>query len=229
MLNRIKETVESYLNTDGRGNFNPQDFENITNHCIEEIYKELFFEVNRLVNRQNRGLINSGLENLPDLIREQIQHYLVSDQNLTYLNGEFLLPTDYRYSDYLEYNGIEVDMCKSRRDFKILKNAGVDETYPIGIKSGTTISILPDTITDTVSLSYLRNPKKAKWTFNVVDEVEIFNPSSNDFEDADIHPSLEGELTIAILKGFGINLKEKDIQAITQREDEVNFNQENKI
>ncbi|WP_339877053.1 hypothetical protein [Olleya marilimosa] len=230
MINRIKETVEDYLNTENRGNFQPETFNRILHHGVQTLFEELFFEANRMANRQNRGLILGGLENLTDKVRERISHYIVDDNALTYSTDRFDLPSDLRYFDAVFYQeDTLVELCKSQKEFKILKSTNPNTDYPIGVKVGNTLKVLPIQINTDLSMSYLRNPLKAKWTYTVVDDVELFNPSANDFVDVDAHPSLEADLIVHVLKGFGVNLKEQDIQAITQRSEMQNFNEENQI
>lgn len=226
MINRIKQTVQDFLNTENRGNFQPEVFNRLLHNSVQECFEDLFYEANRIINRQNRGLINGGIENITDKIRERIQHYL-QDGTMTYNVDHFTYPDDVRYFDGVFYNGEFVELCKSQKEFNILKSTNPTEEYPIGVKVGEKIKILPITITDNVTFSYLRNPIRAKWTYEVVNCAELYNPDANDFVDVDIHPSMEVDVTIKVLKAFGINLKEQDIQAITTRIEAESYNQEN--
>jgi len=226
MIDRIKKTVEAYLNTDNRGNFTPDKLNTILHSKVLEKFEELFFEVNKMINRQNRGLINGGLENIPDKIRERIEHYLMPDTPLTYSGTSFSLPADMHYFDAVLYNGEIVELCKNNKEFKILEKANPTEEYPIGLKQSNKLSIRPSTIVSNVTVSYLRTPIRAKWTYEIVDGVEQFNVDATDFANVDIHPSEEVDLTIKVLEAFGVNLKEKDIQEFAQREEVTAFNQE---
>lgn len=228
MIDRIKRTVESLLGTDHRGNFSPSKFDTILNFVVMNKFEELFFEVNRLLNRQNRGLINGGLENLPDKVREKIEHYIEPYTAMTYVGPHFTFPSDLRYFDTILYNDdAMVELCKSNKEFKILETANPTEEYPIGLKQGNTLQIRPSTILSDVTVSYLRNPRQAKWTYTIVDDVEIYNPSAVDFVDVDIHPSEEDDIVIRVLQGFGVELKEQDIQQIAQADKLTEFQQEN--
>jgi hypothetical protein len=226
MINRIRETVKTFLNTDGRGNFSPSKFDTILHYVVNNKFEELFFEVNRQLNRQNRGLINGGLENLADKTREKIEHYLMPDTALTYAAPYFQLPANLRYFDSVEYNGNPVELCKSNKEFKILQTAVPTTTWPIGVKIGNVIKIDPSTIVGSVTVSYLRNPVQAKWTYTIIDGVEVFNPSALDYVDVDIHPSEEDDIIIRVLQGFGVELKEQDIQQLTQADKLTEFQQE---
>jgi len=223
MLNRVVKTVKFYANSEGRGNIKPENIDLAINNKVDEKYEELLFDVNRIINRQNKGLVNGGLENTTEKFREKIQHYL-EEQNVTLLNGNISIPSQVRYFDTLLYKDTYVELCKNNKQFLLSKDTA-DETHPIGLKTSNTIKVNPVNL-DEVTISYLRNPIPAKWTYTVFNGVEMFDPSKSDFSDIDIHPSEEDDLIIRVLQVFGINLKEKDLQSITQRIKESEFNQE---
>lgn len=230
MIDRIFQTVKTLVNTDGNGNFKPKSFDLLLNNVVLEKFEELLFEVNRLVNRQNRGLVNGGLENVADKVRERIQHYLVEETTLVYENSKFTLPANLRYFDTVFYLNEAIELCNNNMEFKLisnLKNTAPEGDYPIGLKQGNTIKVAPSTIITNVTATYLRNPLQAKWTYQIIDGVEIFNPSANDYVDVDIHPGDEDDVILRVLKKFGINLKEKDIQEITSREEINEFTAKN--
>lgn len=229
MIDRINKTVKFFLNTDGIGNFKPEDFDNILHHKVLEKFEEQFFELTQMVNRQNRGLINSGLENIPDRMRECILHYIEEDTALTYSNNRFDLPTNLHYFDTVTYSGNIVELMKNNREFKTVQMSNPTEQWPIGLKQGDTIKISPSSITSNVEITYLRKPKRAKWTYQIIDNVEMFDNGATDFQDVDIHPSQEVDLTLRVLSGFGLNLKEKDIQEYAYREESMNNNEEKQV
>src|SRR5690606_28346002 len=137
----------------------------------------------KLINRENRGLVASGLENLPDRYREKILHF-ATEAELDFDNGLFILPSDYWHIDSIYYNDREIEPCKDTKEFKLISNvqrASLSTSYPIYIKVGDKIRVAPDTIEDNVTLHYLRKHNIAKWTFVVIDGNEVFNPSAPDF------------------------------------------------
>ena len=227
MIDRINRTVKTYLNTNNLGNFSPARFEDVLHNEVLGMYGELMFDINRATNRQNRGLSGSGLESTTDKIAESIEHYLMPDAELSYSVNAFSLPSDLRWFDLVLYNGTMVEMCRSNREFHAISASNPDEDCPIGLKVGNTIKIAPDSIDSGVTVSYLRNPIRAKWTYTIVNGVEIFNPSDAGFKDVDIHPANEYELVRRILKGFGVSLKEDEVVKLVQHEEAKEFNQEN--
>lgn len=217
MIDRIKQTVDMLVNTDGRGNVSPQEFNLAVNNAVNEIYESYPFETNRLVNQSNRGLSGPAIESLKDLAREKMQHYF-KNMPLSFSAPNFTLPTDLRYIDTVFYLGnIEVDPCKNSKEFYAITNyinTRPTATMPIFLKIGSSIKVAPDTIITNIAANYMRKPLIAKWTYVVINGAEVYNPSAGDFVEIDMHPSEETNIILKVLLQFGINLKEQDVVAI---------------
>lgn len=229
-VDRVYKTVLMLANSDIRGNVKPFELRLALYDVCGEIYEGYFSEIVRMTNRENRGLINSGLENIPDRIREKLQYFLVEDADLTYNSGLFEFPEDHRYSDTAIYDGAEIEFCKNRRHFDLVKNdadAKPTLAYPIGLRVGAAIKVAPSTITTGVTLTYLRNQLIPNWTFTMVGGAELFDPSINGFQDIDLHPAEENKVVMLTLNRFGMNLKENDVIAYTQGKQAQDFNQDN--
>ncbi len=227
----VYKTVLMFANSDIRGNVKPTDLRLALYDVVNEIVEEYFYEVNRMLNRENRGLINGGFENIPDRIREKILYFLKEDVVLNYAAPYFELPADLRYIDSVFYQeNNEVEFCKHNKEFKLLLNYAdtlPTNTNPIGLRIGDKIKVAPTTIVDEVTISYLRNPLIPNWTYTVVGGAELFNPSAPDFQDIDLHPSEENRVVLATLKRFGVNLKETDLTQMTAAREQIDFNQDN--
>ena len=227
----VYKTVLMFANSDIRGNVKPTDLRLALYDVVNEIVEEYFYEVNRMLNRENRGLINGGFENIPDRIREKILYFLKEDVVLNYAAPYFELPADLRYIDSVFYqDNNEVEFCKHNKEFKLLLNYAdtlPTNTNPIGLRIGNKIKVAPTTIVDEVTISYLRNPLIPNWTYTVVGGAELFNPSAPDFQDIDLHPSEENRVVLATLKRFGVNLKETDLTQMTAAREQIDFNQDN--
>lgn len=230
-IDRVYKTVLMFANSDIRGNVKPTDLRLALYDVVNEIVEEYFYEVNRMLNRENRGLINGGFENIPDRIREKILYFLKEDVVLNYAAPYFELPADLRYIDSVFYQeNNEVEFCKHNKEFKLLLNYAdtlPTNTNPIGLRIGNKIKVAPTTIVDEVTISYLRNPLIPNWTYTVVGGAELFNPSAPDFQDIDLHPSEENRVVLATLKRFGVNLKETDLTQMTAAREQIDFNQDN--
>lgn len=225
----VYKTVLTLVNSEIRGNVTPSEFKLLANDVVNEVYEGYLLEINKMVSRENRGYMNSGLENIPDRIREKVLYFL-KEATLTYASNLFSLPSDLRYTDSIYYLTNEIEPCKSMQEFKLVnacKDTTPTTTNPIYIKIGEKIKVLPSTIITSVTANYLRNPIIANWTYVVVNGVEIFNPSAGDFADIDLHSSELTNVIQRILLRFGINLKEQDIQVAVQNKDAQDFQQLN--
>mgnify|MGYP000580853665 CR=1 FL=1 len=229
LIDRIYSAVKFFINTDVRGNVTPSEFDIALNDAILSRNEEYFYDISRLVNRENRGLMPNFLENIADRYREKVSHYLVDETPLALVSGadnKYDLPEDYRYIDEISIGGVtSFEECKSSKEFNIVKTQATSQ-YPVLVKIANTIKVYPATEED-VTITYLRKIKFPKWTHVKVNGAELFNPSANDFQDADIHPSEENEIIRRVLMSFGINLKEQDIQQFTASKENVEFNQNN--
>jgi hypothetical protein len=226
MIDRIFQTVKTLINTDGRGNFDPSDFNLILFNAIQERYESYITEINQQVNRENRGLINGGLENVPERIREKLQHYLTMAP-LVKTAGLFTLPATYKFFDTItNAEGIEYESCKNNQEFNILKTTVANSDFPIYLKLGNTIRVQPD-VAGPLTIYFLRKPLFPKWTYVKMNNAELFNPSAIDFQDVDIHPSEEDNLTAMVCLKFGINLKETDLQTTMQNASIQETNKQN--
>lgn len=230
-IDRVYKTVLFFANSDIRGNVKPDELRLAINTAVEDIREGYFSELNRALNRQNRGLSGNGLENVPDRIRERIQYFL-KEADLTYNTSVFDLPSDLRYVDAIFYNDEEIEPCKNNREFKTISNladTSPNENFPIYLRVGDSIKVAPTTIVDNVTISYLRKQLIANWTFNIIGGTEVYNPSATDFQDIDLHPSEEYNITIKTLGYFGVNLKEGDVINATNTIQQQEFNEDNAV
>ena len=229
LIDRIYSAVKFFINTDVRGNVTPSEFDIALNNAIQDRNEDYFYDISRLVNRENRGLMPNFLENIADRNREKVSHYLVDETPLVLVSGsdnKYTLPEDYRYIDEISIGGVtSFEMCKDSKEFNIIKTHATSQ-YPVLVKIGNTIKVSPAT-TEDATITYLRQPKFPKWSFVKVNGAELFNPSASDFQDADIHPSEENEIIRRVLMSFGVNLKEQDIQQYSMNKENTEFNQTN--
>ena len=227
MLDRIYKKVKKFVNTDVRGNVTPAEFELFVHNAIQDRNEEVFYDFNRLVTRENRGMIVSGLANIVDRFSEKLSHYLKDSEPYTIVEGRIAIPDDVRYMDEPQLtNGTTLELCNNKREFTIQKTFAKKQ-YPIYRIVGGEIEIAPDLEGDGVTLSYLRKVKYPKWTYRVIQGVEIFNADSPDYQDADIHVSEEEEIVRRVLMAFGVNLKDQEIQAYAATEENSEFNKNN--
>jgi len=230
MIDRVYQTVRMLANTEVRGNLKPADFDKALYNVMLEKFEEYPFDLNRSYNRQNRGLIGSGLENLTDNILEKMQYYS-KEATLAYNVDSFTIPEDVRDIDAIVYlNKNEIVLSKNSGAFNHIanfKHTTPTNDFPIGLRLGNKLKVLPSSIIDNVKMYYLRKPLIPKWTYVVIDGVEVFNPDASDFQDIDMDPSEEEDIISRLLIKIGINLKEPELEASATRKESEEFNQQN--
>jgi hypothetical protein len=74
---------------------------------------------------------------------------------------------------------------------------------------------------------YIRKPLDPKWTYTVVNNNPLFNPSAADYQDFEIHPSDEPKLIIKILSYMGVSIREQDIFTVAESMDNELYTKEN--
>lgn len=225
LIDRIYKKVKTFVNTDGRGNVSPAEFNLFLHDAIQSRNEEYFHDINRLIYRQNRGFITNALDNIPSRFREKASHYLVEGTATFVSEGIYSIPDNLRYFDTIGEDESQYEFCEDSRKFAITKKFA-NAKNPIYTLVNNQIKIFPFPLTDDdLPTSYLRTAKIPKWTYIVIGEGEVFNSSLPDFQDADIHPSEEDEIVRRVLLRFGVNLKEEDVMRYAQEEDQVEFNQ----
>lgn len=244
-IDRVYKTILTLANSDVRGNVKPDEIRLLVNNSVEEIIEDYFYEVNRLVSRENTGNIGNGLENLPDRVREKILYFL-KERVVVQLGGFFAVPNDLRYVDSittalrptvgsnqgsehvedLDFEAETLEECKSVGEFNIIKRVNASSDYPIYLRMSAGFRTYPEDI-EAIRISYLRKHKIANWTFNVVMGNEVYNPSAQDFQDIDLHDSEESKVILKTLEKLGVNLKETDLQAVSLNKQAQEFNQKN--
>jgi len=83
-------------------------------------------------------------------------------------------------------------------------------TYPVYERFSDRIIVTPNTITSII-LRYIREPRSPRWTFTVIDGVELYNPSSPSAQNFELQKSEFPALVVRIMALFGINLRENDV------------------
>lgn len=236
MIDRIYKFIQTVSNNEIDGNITPPEYKLLLNNSVDELAEERLQELQKEVYRQKRYGRSFSIENISEKIQAKILHYYYSN-NVNAVEGKYSLPADSRYIDTVEYNGIAAEPMENRRNFQLVSNFAdtkPNTSYPIYLLLGNKIEIGPSELTGPISIYYLRNPKKANWTFSLVPKpgfpnelTPVFNPDANDFEDVDIHPSEEYDLTVRVLQKLGINLKAEELTQYGLTKETNDFQKDN--
>lgn len=227
MIDNIYNTVNAISNKEQRGSLSPEKFNYLVNMAIKDIYNS--YDIGKFVNRANRGLTTKGINDAVKMERERYQHfYKFGSMNL--VNGAYILPSDCNYLDSITYAGIEIEECYSSKEFNFLKrteNFGASLDYPIYLKTGNEITVSPIEVIGELELYYIRKPLTAKWTYQVINGVPLFNPNKADFQDVDLHEAEMPNVIINVLSQLGIKLKETDLEKYAELLKDKKNQQEN--
>lgn len=230
MINRIYKAVQFITNNQVQGNVTPTEYNIALYNSILEIYDGYYNELNRLINRENRGLVSEGLGDVSERLREKIMHYF-TDKNIRVVGGRLALPDDCRYVDAIinPKNRRRIESAGSAKEFyaaETLKHTRATEMFANSLKTGNAYKIAPASI-GLVKLFYLRNPLKPNWTYRLRNNANLYNPSDPMFQNVDMHVSEEIPLIQSVLSQFGINLKDPEIMQAAQAYAQNELQQDN--
>lgn len=222
MLDLAFKTVQTFLAKDRNGFLSPVDFNTFGFKAISIIFREYFEEENRDKIRENKGFTSRGYSNLSFNQRQRIDHF--AKTSIVSYNGVDLrydLPTDvYMLEDkgIVTFTGGKVVEEVQRHNIGYLQNSisASSVTYPNYEMFDTFINVLPATITENITVRYLRTPLKPNWTYQEVNGSPVFDPSNPSFQDLDLHTSEFSNFVVRILSYFSINLKDYEVTKVAE-------------
>jgi hypothetical protein len=237
IIDRLYKFAQVVSNNHLNGNLTSSELKLQLHNSVLERYEENIYELNKLLNRERRGQVsNFSVENLVGKIRERILHYY-EPADLVQNNGKVVLPADLRYLDTVEIGGIDAEASQNRRHFKSIQNfqdTAPTDLCPIYYRLNNSIEVLPVEEGGSVSVFYLRNPKVANWTYQLIPRsedpskfVEAFDPDHPDFQDVDIHPSEEYTISMKLLQRLGVNLSKEQLAQYGLTKEGIDLQNEN--
>tara|TARA_R110000822_G_scaffold72497_2_gene174167 strand:- start:882 stop:1574 length:693 start_codon:yes stop_codon:yes gene_type:complete len=212
MIDNVRKVVHDFLEKDNRGWIQPERFNRYAYLAQIEIFESYFYEYNRWLNLQNKRMSNTGYSDIPKNIREKLDMFQ-KDGALTYSIDRFTSPAD-NYRVINVFSGVNEVVPTTKRRATLLNKSNLtapSTDYPIYYKLEDDFIILPSTIVLGVEVSYIRKPATPKWTYVVISNNPVFNPSSGSYQDFEIHPSDEYKLVSKILSYVGVSVREQDI------------------
>lgn len=234
MIDEVYQTLLVFINKELDGHVKPEAFNILANQIQQEIFRGYFGDENRDKLRKNSQLINKGYANLPFNERQRITKFAAKETitgTVTDGVAVFDLPEDLYF---IEDDGITVSSNgrviqeTERSDMGYVANslASASTIFPIYEHVGDTVEVSPSSITDII-LRYIRKPAEPRWTYQVVSNVEMFDPSNGDFQDFELHPSEFSNIVIRMLSSFGLNIREADVLNVAEMLKDKNNVKEN--
>jgi hypothetical protein len=212
MLNDIRNLVHFILNKESRGYITPLEFNAFAKQAQQEIVDGYFHDYNKaFVSRESRVNQKEILKKK----KENLDRFIVEPTPLVYSSGLFQEPNDFYVTINLLYNNKEIEnIGRDKLWFLLDSNLTAPTTlYPVYVKYDGAYKVYPDTINSGVNLIYFRTPKDPNWTYFVVGEDAVFNPSDPNYQDLEIGYDDKMEITMRILRYAGMNIREQDVVA----------------
>lgn len=222
MIDRIRGVVLSILKKENKGWITPEDFNRFGDLSQLEIFEDYFYEYNRWLLRSNRKMSHSGLANMPKILTEKINVFLV-DGTMTYASPIFSPPSNCYRLETVYLSNKEIDEVTTNKIGYLLNSelTAPTETYPIYIRIGKDVKVYPTSVTSGVTCFYLRRPLSPKWTYMSIAGNPVFNIGANDYQDFEIHPSDEIKLVTKILSKAGLSIRDEQVVQYIEREEQI--------
>lgn len=204
-INYVYETVQTILNKNSRGILSPERFNLLCRLAQNGVYADIINQYRNSLNKKRTG--RQGVE-YQDL-EKSLSHYLKTD-TLTVVDGEISVPNDFSFApkEYLFLNGTEVaDIPTDQYSYFIKGIVEPSATYPQSKRFGDKIKIFPSA-TESVDIVYYRTQIIPKWTYTVVGDNALFDPSKSDYQDLDIPDQVLSNVITKILEQSGVHIRD---------------------
>jgi len=228
------------MNKSNLGFIGASELDIFCNLAQRDIYENLFFQYNQMLNRENKRLTGSEYANLKGNIQEQIDYYATysttgefvfnsSDETWSFTNNNIYRAENLSLVETATEKKVDVELV-SKRQLNVLINSDMTKPslmFPVYEKIGSKFKPFPLVPSGySLELFYLRTPLAPKWTFNLVQGNPIYNPSASDLQDVDLHPSLLIPFLTKTLMYCGVSLREPEVQAYVNSEEAKQFQEQ---
>jgi hypothetical protein len=238
--NFVRNAVLFIMNKSNLGYLSPMDYDVFCNLAQRDIYENLFFQYNQMLNRENKRLTGSEYANLKANIGEQIDYYATysipsefvfnsADETWSFTNPDLYRVENLSLVENTTKKKVDMELV-SKRQLNVLVNSDMTAPslmFPVYEKIGNKFKpfpLLPSNYF--LELFYLRTPKSPKWTFITVAGNPIYNPSASDLQDIDLHPSLLIPFLTKVLNYAGLSIREPEIQQFVNSEEAKSFQEQ---
>ena len=246
MINTIRNTVLAIVSKDNRGYITPEEFNLFARQTQLDLFGQYMYDYSNAINKQNARMHNSGYSDVPELLHEIIDKFLMEDALIhNNTSDKFYMPGDnpgqpneakpYKLIRLTYNNAVEIEKVSPTKVLNLLSSSMVSPTtsYPVYVLNEYAtgadvqgIQIYPVSINTNVMVSYLRYPLDPKWTYlSLTGGEPLFNQSATDFQDFELPYTDAPRLVVGICKLSGVSIQEADVVQLMQAE-EVNDNQQ---
>jgi hypothetical protein len=225
------------MNKSNLGFIGASELDIFCNLAQRDIYENLFFQYNQMLNRENKRLTGSEYANLKGNIQEQIDEYATysipsefvfdsATEMWSFTNNNLYRVENLSLVEATTKKKVDVELV-SKRQLNVMINSDMTKPslmFPVYEKIGPKFKTFPLVPSDYfLELFYLRTQRAPKWSFTVVGGNPIYNPSASDLQDIDLHESLLIPFLIKVLSYCSVSIREPEVQAYLNSEEAKDF------
>lgn len=228
MIDNVRSTVLSVLNKENRGTLTVSQFNAYAKYAQQLLFDQYFSEYSRLSTLKNARRLSRDQGDKLTILRSNIDKFMklaTVSKTSTY----YVKPSDMYTPISLVYGGKMVEhIPKHKQTFLESSNiSGPSALYPGYCDENDYWYLKPTTLADSLSVAYIRTLADPKWTYTIIGENPIFNPSAGDYQDFELGPDDETGLIIEILKLSGVTIREAEVTQAAAQIDAVDSQKEN--
>ncbi|MDV3537903.1 hypothetical protein CMU94_02050 [Elizabethkingia anophelis] len=188
------------------------EFNSIIGNAQLKVVSELFSVFKKTSYREMRMQLANNYGN-DAFTQKQLIEFYVTSKEININGGKAQLPPDVLYVESVfdsdnEYEKVEL---KTFNSLSRVKRMRPSQCLPVFTLNNNEIRISSNKTS--VELDYIRKTKTPKYTFQIVQGIEMFNPSASDFQDIDIPEALFTQLLTEVLSMAGLNVREQEVEA----------------
>ena len=219
-IDTVYQTVLALANKEQRGYITPQEFNLFADHAQMSIFEQYFYDLNQFKRVPGN---QSDYADMVTILEDKISIFSTS---VDYEPAEIgVLPENY----YRSQGSVIVDNIKAEKITKDEATAYISpltsptKSRPVYYFDNNSIYFMH--ASKKATFSYIRKPNKPEWTYVVLNDKALYNPSGNavDFE---LHPSEQKNLVNRILKLAGISIEDAGLVQVATQEEIKNVRQE---
>jgi len=212
MINHVRNTVLSILNKENRGYITPEQFNSYALHAQQSIFNLYFAEYARMVSLKNARRLAADYGDRVRELQASIDTF-TTVATLSKSGGLFPKPSNMFKPLSLRYSGNEIVQVPIHKEsfYDKANLTAASTSYPVYVDKNNGFNVKPSSITTGVELVYVRNPLPPKWTYQLVLDEPIFNPSATDYQDFELAQEDSVSLVIEICKLAGVTIRETDV------------------
>ena len=223
-IDTVYQRVLALANKEQRGYITPQEFNLFANQAQMDIFEQYFYDLNQFRRLPGNDTIYADIVNM---LEEKISIFKEGPKTATHGSYTHNISDLYTITD-INFSGKVAEEIRYEDWYKTQNTPLTKATNnrPIWYRKDGKIYWDPQSL-GAASINYIRKPKEANWTYILVGENALVNPTEADgYQDFELHPSEETELVLKILSLSGITLQDPGLQQVAASEDMKNIQQE---